>query len=101
MIHARKILPEYYAAIDKGEKNFEIRSEDEAQFKAGDYLALNEWDGAEHGFTGRCRLFRITCVLRDFPGLAVGYVCLGLTACVVESAKPCGIAPFTRKAWMD
>lgn len=100
MIHARKILPDYYAAVDNGDKNFEIRSEDAVQFNPGDYLALNEWAGADRGYTGRCRLFKITCVLRDFPGLAVGYACLGLAPCAVESANLALVAPFPRKEWM-
>lgn len=88
MVHARKILPMYYAAVDSGEKTFEIRDEDDTRFEPGDYLALNEWDDTTQRFTGRSRLFQINYVLRDGPGLLAGYVGLGLLPCVVGLAQP-------------
>ena len=41
MIHELKTLPEYFEAVRKGDKTFELR-EDDRNFKVGDYLALNE-----------------------------------------------------------
>lgn len=84
MIHAKKILPEYFEASLKGLKPFEIREEkpNEPRYTVGDYLALNEWEPEPEalgdGYTGRCLLYEITYVLRDFELLQPGAVALGL-----------------------
>ena len=84
MIHAKKILPEYFEASLKGLKPFEIREEkpNEPRYTVGDYLALNEWDiepeALGDGYTGRCLLYEITYVLRDCELLQPGAVVLGL-----------------------
>lgn len=84
MIHAKKILPEYFEQSLKGLKPFEIRREepDEPRYQVGDYLALNECDPSEEplgaGYTGRCLLYEITCVLRDHELLQPGAAVLGL-----------------------
>ena len=85
MIHAKKVKPEYFEALLRGDKTFELRREepDEPSFAVGDYLALNEYcvglQGSRVGdFTGRCLLYRITYVLRGSPLLAERTVALGL-----------------------
>lgn len=84
MIHAKKILPEYFEASLAGRKPFELRREDpdEPTYCVGDYLALNEFDPSEEpvgdGFTGRCLLYEITYVLRGHELLQPGTVILGL-----------------------
>lgn len=84
MIHAKKIRPEYFEASLKGLKPFEIRAEapGEPRYAVGDYLALNEWEPEPEalgdGYTGRCLLYEITYVLRDFELLQPGAVALGL-----------------------
>lgn len=42
MIHAVKILPEYFNKIINGQKSYEIRKNDR-DYKVGDCLALNEY----------------------------------------------------------
>lgn len=42
MIHHLKILPEYFQAIVRGEKPFELRSERGRRFARGDVLVLRE-----------------------------------------------------------
>ena len=85
MIHTKKVRPEYFAALRSGSKTFEVRREEDGEpsYAVGDYLALNEYDPGRHAvaddqYTGRCLLYRISYVLRDFPGLAEGYVVLGI-----------------------
>lgn len=84
MIHAKKILPGYFEASLKGIKPFEIREEkpNEPRYTVGDYLALNEWEPEPEalgdGYTGRCLLYEITYVLRDYELLQPGAVVLGL-----------------------
>ena len=83
MIHAKKVKPEYFEALLKGDKTFELRREepDEPSFAVGDYLALNEFGGdpvVVGDFTGRCLLYRITYVLRGSPLPAERTVALGL-----------------------
>lgn len=84
MIHAKKVERKYFEALLHGEKTFELRREEpgEAPFAGGDYLALNEWESERPEtvprYTGRCLLYRITYVLRDYALLAPGAVALGL-----------------------
>jgi len=42
-IHELKIWPAFYAAIQSGEKTFEIRKDDRG-FQKGDKLVLREWN---------------------------------------------------------
>lgn len=95
MIHVRKVAPEYFEALRSGRKRFELRDERDAEepFAAGDFLALNEWDpegGAQlfqenrliataGHYTGRCLLFEILYVLRNYELLTPGAVCLSLS----------------------
>ena len=50
MIHALKILPEFYQAVIDGRKPFEIRKNDR-NFKSNDNVILNEYKDGE--YTGR------------------------------------------------
>lgn len=80
MIHAKKVRPEYFAALRDGSKSFELRRTDEREpaYCKGDYLALNEYD---ERYTGRCLLYEITYVLpaaQSCGTLAEGCVALGL-----------------------
>ena len=52
MTHALKTWPEYFAAVDSGEKNFEVRRFDRP-FKVGDTLLLQEWDNKKEEYTGK------------------------------------------------
>ena len=63
-IIAKKILPEYFEEVIKGNKRFEIRK-DEDNIKAGDIVILKEWNGTE--YTGREVNYRVTYVFRDVP----------------------------------
>lgn len=74
----KKIFPEFYEAISKGIKSFEIRK-DEDDFQKGDIIVLKEWNNGH--YTGRPYIYkRITYVLRDAKeyGLKKGYCILSL-----------------------
>lgn len=73
----KKILPEYFEAVDKRIKTFELRKDD-SDYQVGDILKLNEWDGEK--YTGRSLSKQITYVLRDCPeyGLQPGYCILAI-----------------------
>ena len=43
MIHELKILPQWFADVKSGKKNFEIRRNDR-DFKVGDLLCLKEYE---------------------------------------------------------
>lgn len=72
----KKILPVYYDAVIRQDKNFELRK-DEDNIKAGDKLLLCEWDGEK--YTGRVSLKGVKYVLRNVPeyGLKEGYCIIG------------------------
>lgn len=85
MIHAKKVKPEYFAALRDGSKTFELRREEpgEPPYAVGDYLALNECESGRHSeepprYSGACLLYRITYVLRGVDLLPPGVVALGL-----------------------
>lgn len=47
MIHELKTWPEFWDAVDRGEKTFEVRRDDRG-FQVGDTLWLHRWQ-PEHG----------------------------------------------------
>jgi len=56
-IHELKILPEYFIAINEGDKKFEIRKNDR-NFQVGDFLLLKEFQ--DGNFTGCETLHEVT-----------------------------------------
>lgn len=62
MIHELKILPEFYNAVKKGKKTFEIRTKDRP-FKVNDHIVLKEWTGFD--YTGEQIKVRIRYILDD------------------------------------
>ncbi|MCX6712508.1 MAG: DUF3850 domain-containing protein [Candidatus Vogelbacteria bacterium] len=48
----KKVWPEYFEEILKGEKTFELRLND-FEINEGDILALKEWDPKTKDYTGR------------------------------------------------
>lgn len=79
MTHALKCLPEYFKALDNGDKTFELRKDDRP-FNAGDKIILQEWEPKAEKYTGEELTFNISYVLRDAPkfGLKPGFCILGL-----------------------
>lgn len=83
MIHQLKIKPEYFQAIAEGRKNFEVRNNDR-QFQAGDFLALNELATVEQfGETGRCLLVEVTYILNNQDYCKDGQVIIGIRPCAI------------------
>ncbi len=75
----KKIRPEYFDEILKGNKTFELRKEDDVQYEKDDVLILKEIDPTIVDFyTGRFALSRIGFVLRHFEGLSDDYAILSL-----------------------
>lgn len=72
----KKILPEYFGAVKKGDKLFELRK-DEDDIQPGDRMILMEWDGET--YTHRQIATDVTYVLRDVPeyGLMEGHCVIG------------------------
>jgi len=62
MTHALKTWPEYYKAIESGDKTFEVRRFDRP-YKVGDTLLLQEWDNKNEEYTGNESAFIITYIL--------------------------------------
>ena len=76
-IHRLKTWPEHYRAVRDTRKTYELRRDDR-DFDDGDILELAEWVPETREFTGRSLLVEITHMLRDFDGLAPGYVLLSV-----------------------
>jgi glyoxylate utilization-related uncharacterized protein len=63
MTHALKTWPEFYKAIESGEKTFELRRND-SPFKVGDILLLQEYDPKKREYTGNETKRTITYILQ-------------------------------------
>lgn len=61
-IHELKIWPEYFAPVQTGNKNFEVR-ENDRDFKVGDTVHLLEWDQVTEKYTGYYAIRVITYIL--------------------------------------
>lgn len=80
-----KTWPQYYTAVKKGTKTFEVRNNDR-NFTVGDILLLKEYIPArEHGiggytggYTGDETKVEVTYVLKDYEPLNSEYVVLGI-----------------------
>lgn len=87
-VHELKTWPEYFIAVTRGVKQFEVRRNDRG-FEVGDQLLLREWvpgpkllaASAERGggrYTGAETRVTVTYILRGFEGLTPGFVVLGI-----------------------
>jgi hypothetical protein len=78
MKHELKTWPQYFAAIEKGEKTFEIRKNDR-DFKKGDLLELQEWDPITEKYTCNIITFGVGYVITDTRwGLQEGFCVMSL-----------------------
>ena len=94
MVHAVKVLPEYFLALVRGDKTFEVREKDRL-YAVGDCLAVNEFVPDEQVdiysslpdsfrrtsggyYTGECLIFLITYILDNPEYCVKNMVILGL-----------------------
>ena len=73
--HELKILPEYYNAIARGEKTFEVRFNDRG-YKVHDILRLREHSNGT--YSGRWLDAEVTYLLDDTNYCKEGYVVLSI-----------------------
>jgi len=62
MVHELKCWPEYYAAVQSGQKTFEVRKWDRP-YREGDSLLLKEYDPKTMSYTGQETLRTISYIL--------------------------------------
>lgn len=74
-VHELKTLAPHFEAIAAGAKRFELRRNDRG-FGVGDSLRLREYTGSE--YTGRELTVRVTQILYEHEGLALGYACMSI-----------------------
>lgn len=77
--HTLKCWPEFWEAIARGEKTFELRNDDRG-FRAGDTLILHEWLPTAKEYTGRELRRFVPYLVPGQPWLAPNYVCMSLAA---------------------
>ena len=76
--HDLKCDPEYFQAVKRGDKTFEVRKNDR-DFRVGDYIDLREYDREKQCYTGDVILkIKITYILKDYLALVDDFVVLGL-----------------------
>lgn len=79
-VHELKTWPEFWQAVYRGEKTFELRKDDRA-YRVGDELRLREYEPTTGAFTGNALVRYVSYIVRDVPefGLEPGYAILGLS----------------------
>lgn len=77
MHHKLKIWPQFFAAVRRGDKRFELREVRDRVFQVGDLLTLREFDPVDDAYTGLSVSGQITYVTHDFVGLKPGYCAFG------------------------
>lgn len=75
-VHELKVLPQFWSAIESGEKTFELRFDDRA-YRSGDILFLREWSSPD-GYTGKQGEFLVTYLVAGLPWLAKDHVCMAI-----------------------
>lgn len=77
-LHELKIKEEYFYAILRGEKTFELRKNDR-DYQVGDLIHFMQTDGFEY-FGHSKEIYQITYILKDVPeyGLDKDYCILGI-----------------------
>lgn len=71
-VHELKIWCEFFEAVIKGFKTFEIRKNDR-NFKVGDILLLMEYDHKNDKYTGRVKDYEVTYIMSmNTPFLTLG-----------------------------
>jgi hypothetical protein len=79
-VHELKTWPQYFAAIRRGDKPFEIRKNDR-DFQVGDTLILQEFDPELDRYTGETETRLITSLLSEEGfGVIHGFVVIGFGA---------------------
>lgn len=85
-VHELKIWPEFFDAIHRGDKTFELRRDDRG-FRAGDVLHLREWDRGTKFYTGQSMWVEVTYLMSGF-GLELDFVCMSIARSgVADSAQ--------------
>jgi hypothetical protein len=76
--HSLKVWPEYWQAVYRRTKTFEVRRDDRG-FAVGDHLNLREWNPETESYTGRQCWRCVTYVLRGGQfGVEDGFVVMAL-----------------------
>ena len=86
MKHELKCWPEYFEAVIKEDKRFEIRKNDR-DFKVWDHLLLREWSPDTGKYTGREQRVCVRYILERGFGLEDGYVCMDISKMAYLSIK--------------
>ena len=80
--HYLKIFPEYYRAIERGEKTFEVRFNDR-NYQKHDILHLQEW--TSNGYGGREMDAEVTYVLDDPHYCKDGFVVMSIKVLTINN----------------
>jgi len=75
--HVLKVWPEYFDALQSGEKTFELRKDDRG-FRVGEWLHLREWDPRREIYSGRELYRKITYIISGKFGLENDFVCMAI-----------------------
>lgn len=76
--HFLKTWPEFYDAVESGEKTFEFRQEDDRVFSVGDTLTLQKFNPINKVYTGHELSKKVTYLLRGKQFLPDGSVIMAL-----------------------
>jgi hypothetical protein len=77
--HKLKTWPQYFEAIQNGQKFFEMRKADR-DFNPGDWLVLEEYIPERNAYTGRSVWVQVMTVWKDLPDLPPGFCIMDIEA---------------------
>lgn len=98
MTHELKVWPEYFGALWRAEKRFEVRERRDRDFQVGDRLRLREWSEAT-GHSGREIEAEVTYVLEGgIFGVAPGHCVMSLVNFRRSSPDPLDVDPMEFEA---
>lgn len=78
MTHSLKIWSQFYDAIVRGDKTYELRKNDRG-YKKDDVLHLREWRHKDQQYTGREMNVRVSWITYGPSfGIITGYCCMAI-----------------------
>lgn len=87
MTHALKTLPDFFEAVQAGDKFAEVRKNDR-DFKRGDKMLLQEYFPETKRYSGRELELVITNVVTDIQGLNKQYCLISFTSLITSNGVP-------------
>jgi hypothetical protein len=85
VLHEMKCWPNFFDAIERGEKRHDLRRTSDRTFRVGDQVLLREF-APLNGYTGRTQLVRVTYITSSEQPCALSGNALSEDYCILSIA---------------